>query len=309
MAAFLNALSNVFTLAFVVTSMLSMGLALTIPQIIEPLRNARLVILALVANFIVVPAVAFLLSRIIPLDKDLQIGLILFGTAAGAPFLPKLAQIAKGNGAFAVGLLTLLLVATVIYLPIVLPLLLPGVSVNAGQIALSLVLKMLLPLGIGLFVKARYEEAAASLVHPITQISNVSLVLLLVLMLGLNLGNVLGLLSTGAVLAILILLLVAAVSGYLLGGPGVDTQRVLALGTGQRNLAATFVIATGNFGSRPNVLVFLAAAGLVGMVLMMPLAAEFGRRAKAAQVSASAPAETPTKPTDVMSGQIPAESA
>ena len=97
MVAFLNTLSNIFTLLFVVTSMLSMGLALTIPQILAPLRNGRLIVLALVANFVIVPAVAFLLSRVIPLNQDLQIGLILFGSAAGAPFLPKLAQIAKAN--------------------------------------------------------------------------------------------------------------------------------------------------------------------------------------------------------------------
>jgi BASS family bile acid:Na+ symporter len=40
------------------------------------------------------------------------VGLLLLGTAAGAPFLPKLAQIAKGNLAFAVGLMVLLMVVT-----------------------------------------------------------------------------------------------------------------------------------------------------------------------------------------------------
>lgn len=162
MAAFLNAnaLYNLFTLLFVLTSMLSMRLALTISQIV-PLRNVRSLILALVANFAIAPAVALALSRIIPLDQNPPIGLNLFGSAAGAPFLPKLAQIAKANVAFAVGLMTALVVATVIYLPIVLPLLLPGVSVKAGQIALSLILEMLLPLAIGLLVNARYANAAA----------------------------------------------------------------------------------------------------------------------------------------------------
>ncbi len=296
MAEFLNTLSNLFTLLFVVTSMLSMGLALTIPQIAAPLRNTRLVVLALVANFVIVPAVAFLLSRVIPLSQDLQIGLILFGSAAGAPFLPKLAQIAKANVAFAVGLMSLLVVATVIYLPIVLPLLLPGVNVNAGQIALSLILEMLLPLGIGLFVKARYEDAAASLLHPMTQISNISLALLIVLMLGLNISNVLGLLGSGAIIAMVLLVVVALGSGYLLGGPGSDTRQVLALGTGQRNMAAAFVIATGNFADKPNVLVFLAAAGLVGMIIVMPLAAELGRHSHAAKTaSATEPAKSSTQ--------------
>ena len=58
--------------------------------------------------------------------------------------LPKLAELAKGNLAFAVGVMVLLMVMTVGYLPIVLPLLLPGVTVDPWQIARSLVLLMLL---------------------------------------------------------------------------------------------------------------------------------------------------------------------
>ena len=72
------------------------------------------------------------------LDQPLGVGLLLLGTAAGAPFLPKLAQIAKGNLAFGVGLMVLLMVVTVGYLPLVLPVLLPGVSVNPAEIARSL---------------------------------------------------------------------------------------------------------------------------------------------------------------------------
>jgi predicted Na+-dependent transporter len=289
-AAFLTASSTLFTLLFVVTSMLSMGLALTIPQIVAPLHNTRLVALALLANFIVVPFVALLLSRLLLVDTDLQIGLLLLGTAAGAPFLPKLSQIARANVAFAVGLMTLLVVMTVVYLPLVLPLLLPGVKVNVGQIALALFLEMLVPLGIGLAIKALYEDVATPLLHPITQISHASLALLLVLVLGLNFGNVLGLLGSGAIIASVLLVGVAVVSGYSLGGPDEATRRVVALGTGQRNLAAAFVIATGNFSGRPNVLVLLAAAGLIAMIIVMPLAAEFGKRAQA-------PDSAPTRQT------------
>jgi predicted Na+-dependent transporter len=289
MAEVLNALSNLFTLAFVVTSMFSMGLGLTMPQIIAPLRNLRLVIMALIANFVLVPLAAVIVTHAIPLSQDSQIGFLLLGTAAGAPFLPKLAQIAKADVAFAVGLMALLVVVTVIYLPIMLPLLLPGVQVDAVNIALTLILEILLPLAIGLFIKARWEESAAALLHPMTQIANISLALLLVLMLGLNLPKVLGLFGSGAIVAMLLIMLVAVVGGFLLGGPATDTKRVLSLGTGQRNLAACFTIATGNFADRPDVLVLLAAAGLVGMVIVMPLAAEFGKRSLA-QAEASQPA-------------------
>jgi predicted Na+-dependent transporter len=123
----LSTLQNLFTLAFVVTSMLSMGLSLTVSEIFQPLRNTRIVIMALVANFVLVPALAFALSRIIPLEEDVQIGLLLVGTAAGAPFLPKIAQIARASVAFAVGLMTMLIRLRFPRISLL------GSSVNRGQ--------------------------------------------------------------------------------------------------------------------------------------------------------------------------------
>jgi predicted Na+-dependent transporter len=73
--------------------MVAMGLSLTVPQIIAPLRNVRLVILALLANFVRVLLIAYVIVRVIPVGEPLRIGLILLATAAGAPFLPKLVQV------------------------------------------------------------------------------------------------------------------------------------------------------------------------------------------------------------------------
>ena len=294
MVNILSTLQNLFTLTFVVTSMLSMGLSLTVSQILQPLRNIRLVIMALAANFVIVPAVAFALSRIIPLEQGVQIGLLLLGTAAGAPFLPKLAQMAKANVAFAVGLMTMLVVVTIVYLPIVLPLLLPGVKVAAGKIALSLIVTMLVPLLVGLLIKARYEGAAGESQPVMSQISNISLALLLVLMLALDYRSVIDLFGTGAILATLLFLAISLLVGYLLGGSSTDTKRVLALGSGQRNLAAAFIIATSNFADQPKVLVYLAAVGLVGMVVVLPTAAEFGKRSRATPRSDEPAVATPT---------------
>ena len=55
-------------------------------------------------------------------------GIIILAFAAGAPFIPKLVQFAKGDIALAVGTMTLLMVLAVIILPIMLPLFLPGVE-------------------------------------------------------------------------------------------------------------------------------------------------------------------------------------
>jgi len=60
--------------------MVAMGLSLAVPQIIAPLRNVRLVILALFANFVLVPLIASVIVRVIPVGEPLRIGLILLAT-------------------------------------------------------------------------------------------------------------------------------------------------------------------------------------------------------------------------------------
>ena len=152
LSEFFSALAGISGVLFVVTSMLAMGMSLTMAQIIQPLKNARLVILALLANFVLVPLLAYAITLLIPFEQSLQIGLVVLATAAGAPFLPKLVQGAKGDIAFGVGLMVLLMVVTIAYIPIVLPLLLAGVQVNPWDIAQSLIVLMLIPLAIGLLI-------------------------------------------------------------------------------------------------------------------------------------------------------------
>jgi BASS family bile acid:Na+ symporter len=285
MSEVLQVIMNLSVLVFVITSMLAMGLSLTVKQIIQPLRNTRLVVLALVANFILVPILAYLIVLVIPLDQGLATGLILLATAAGAPFLPKLAQAAKGNMAFGVGLMVLLMVVTIIYMPLVMPLLLPGVEVNPLEIARSLVSLMLIPLAIGLFVKARYGSTAESLQPHMSQTSTVALVLLMVSAIVLNFSTMIGVIGTGGILAILIFIIVALVLGYFLGGPEANIRSVLGLGTAQRNLSAALVVAAQNFADDPNVLTMILVAATVGLVLLMLAAGELGKRTPAASAS------------------------
>ena len=286
MALILEALANLAVLIFILTSMFGMGLSLTLKQIGQALRNVRLVVLALVVNFAVVPLVAVLLLLAIPLAQPLAIGLFLLATAAGAPFLPKLAQFAKGNLAASVGLMVLLMVVTILYLPIVLPLLLPlvvpgvTVAVNPIDIATSLIVVMLLPLGIGLLVKARYEGTAETLRPTMNHASSFSMILLMVLILALNFSAVVGTIGTGALLAAIVFIGASFGIGYLVGGPAADTKRVVGLATGQRNLSAALLVAAQNFQD-PNVVVMVVVAGLVGLFLLVPIAAQLGKRAAA----------------------------
>ena len=287
----LTVIVKVGALMFIVSSMLAMGFSLTVPQIIAPLKNLRLVVLALALNFVAVPLLVWAIQAVMDLDQDIYTGLVLIGTAAGAPFLPKLAEAAKGNAAFSVGLMVLLMVVTVVYMPLVLPLLLSGVSINAWDIAKSLIFLMLLPLGIALFVKARWSEIADGL-HPLmAQASSIGIVVLIVGGVILQWDNIVSLIGTGGLIAIVIFLLVALVLGYFAGGSDAGTRSVMGLGTAQRNLSAAMVVAAQNFSDKPNVLLTVIVAGIIGLVLLMPIAGELGKRMSSTGSSAEA---TPT---------------
>lgn len=274
-------------LAFVVSSMLAVGLSLTIAQILDPLRNGRLVALALLANFVLMPLAAVVIARLLRLDQPLGVALLLLGAAAGAPFLPKLAGVARGSLAFAVGLMVLLMVLTVGYMPLVLPLLLKGVSVDAAKIARSLVLLMLVPLAIGLAVRSRYVQAAGRGAALLNRVSTVSLVLMIVLQLVTNVRNILDLFGTRGVLASVLFLLVGFGLGWLLGGRAHETKSVLALGTAQRNIAAALVVGGQNF-TDPKVVVMVVVVAVVGLLVLMPLARRVGSVGSNSPVSPAA---------------------
>jgi BASS family bile acid:Na+ symporter len=262
--------SSVAMIAFVLSSMLAMGLGLTGGEIIAPLRRARLVTLTLVANFVLMPAAALGLSALLRLDEPLGVGLLLLGMAAGAPFLPKLAQLAKGDLAFAVGAMVLLMVITVGYLPVVLPLFLPGVSVNPAKIARSLFLLMLLPLAGALAVRAWFPDFAARTKPILDRFSNLSLIVLVVLITLANVNNVVAVFGTRGILAGIFFIASGFVVGWLLGGPESSTRRVLALGTAQRNIAAALVVGSQSF-SDPKVVVMVVVVAIVSLLVLMPL--------------------------------------
>jgi len=275
----LKELISLSVLIFVISSMASMGLSLKVSQILAPFKNVRLVVVALVANFILVPLLAYVITLVLPLDESTRIGLILLSTAAGAAFLPKLAQAAKGRTAFSVSLMGLLIVVTIVYLPIMLPLLLGGAQVNPWDIARSLIVLMLIPLAIGLFINARYEEIATSLRPTFGQASNLALLVLMALIflgVGLDFKSVIGLLGSCGILAAVIFIVVSLVIGYLLGGSDTGIRSVMGLGTAQRNISAALLVAGQHFGV--DVVIPVTVIGVIGLVILMPTAGELGKR-------------------------------
>ena len=281
MTEFFAAVAELSVTVFLLSSMSEIGLGLRLQQVLQPLRNTRLVTLSLVANFVIAPLLALGVAHLLRLDEPYAQGLLLLGLAAGAPFMPKIAGVAKGDVAFAVGLLVMLMVGTIVYLPVVLPLLVEGSRVNPWQIVRLLVLLILLPLIGGMIVRAHAAPLAARLASVLARISGVTLVATVVLIVALHFQSLMSVFGTGAIYAGLLFSFLCALSGWLLGGRHGAQRTVLGVGTGFRSFPAALIVSVQSFGD-PIVPVMVITTTLTALVVLLPAAWLMGRSAPAA---------------------------
>lgn len=261
--------ANLAVAVFAIASMLSVGLGKRPREVLRPLRKVPGVARAIVANFLLVPAFAWLVSVVLPLEEPVRIGLILVGVAAGAPFLIKLSETAGSRLDLTAALLVLLLPVTVIYMPLVLPLVLPEADVSAAAIAVPLALTMLLPLALGLLVGPPWPGVARRLQPIMAKLSSLALVVLVLATVLANYQRIVDVGWQGA-LAAVILVIGAFLIGYALGS-GRQRREVLGLGTSQRNIAAASVVASQSFDD-PTVLVMVITTSLIGLAVLFPVA-------------------------------------
>ena len=126
MRTYLEVASQVVVLTFVLSTLFTVGLLVSARQVLTVLQQRRSLAVALCANFVVLPGAALALCWALQLAPPVQAALLLVATAPGSPALLRLNEIARGDQARAVGLLVLLMGLTVVYQPLLLPMLLPG---------------------------------------------------------------------------------------------------------------------------------------------------------------------------------------
>jgi BASS family bile acid:Na+ symporter len=283
MEVILQQFANLSVLIYIVATMLSMGLNFFPKQFLEPLKDKKLILKSLAANFILLPIVTYIILQVIPLEQGLAIGLVLMAAGAGSPFMLKLVQFMKADMAFAVGLMLILSIVTLIYMPLLLSILLPGISVNPTSIAVSLLVLIFLPLIVGTAIKSRYGEIAKTIQPTFNQISNIFIFIVVILYLGLNYKDFLAVFGTGALMAAIIFVLAAFTIGYLLGGPSKNTKSVLGMGTAIRNSSAAFVVAVTNFSSEYDVMAMIIVVYMLSIIIMMIISGEMGKGSKGSE--------------------------
>jgi BASS family bile acid:Na+ symporter len=271
---------KIAVLGFLLTTMLALGLKLSPQATVMPLRNPRLVALVVGLNFVLAPALAWLLSVMIPLAPGHVTGLLLLGTAAGAPFLPKLVETARGDSALAVALMVFLTLGTLVFMPLAAPLMLPGLDVSASAIAGPIAYLIILPLAVGMVARHRFPSLAQRAAPGLAKAGNLGLALLVAVLVAFNFPALAATLGRGAPAAAALLVTGLSLAGWVLGGGNRELRGTLALATGGRNFAAAIAPVQTSIPDVDAMMMIILGA-VVSLVVLFPAAAWI-RRASAA---------------------------
>jgi BASS family bile acid:Na+ symporter len=282
----MDQLINSLVTITLIEMMAAIGLGVGFGNLWGVVKNWQLVGLAALANYVCVPAATIgLLMVFRPADPMVAVGFLILAACPGAPFGPPCAKIARGNVAVAVGIMVMLAGSSAIVAPLLLELLLSWMStdgtlhVDALKMLGTLLLTQLLPLCVGLCLRhwrprlAERLQRPANLVSSILGLSTVGLILIVQFQLLADI-RLLGWIGMCA------LLIVSWASGWLLGGPGGDNRKAMALTTFLRNVGVGLVIAVGNFPGTAAITSALAY-GIFEILGSLLLAFWWGRNAAA----------------------------
>lgn len=263
----LTGVTNLLVVLFIVATMLSLGLGLSVRQIATAASRFNLMGRALLVNIVLIPVLAFVLVRVLPTNPQLGLGVLLMAMAPGAAFGPKVTQLARAHVPLAVGLVAVLAVLIVVTVPATAALVLPGeTTIDALELVQSMVLIEILPLALGLVVHARARSFSRSVRPLVTKASTVLFVLVIVATIAVSWPAFPSLLQLQSIIAALGTMIGSVVLGYWLGGPGVGTRRSLAITSLSRTAGIALFVADTSFPD-PHVRAMIVAYGLVQVIV------------------------------------------
>jgi BASS family bile acid:Na+ symporter len=276
----LQTVFGILVVLYSVANLASMGLEINLQETIKSLRSARLMVLALVWGWVVGPAFALLLTKILPLSEPHAIGLMIFSLAPIAPFLPLLVRKARGDMDFSAALIPLVMVATVVLLPLLAPLLIKGLTVNAWSLAKPLILLVLLPLVVGAAIRVYAAPVADRLSPVVKRLAVISTLLILGFTVVFYFRDFVRTLGSYAIGAEVIFGLGIALVAYVFGFGLKQGQRsAMALAMCTRNASGMFAVFTAFPDKDPRILVMILLAGPVPALVALLLARSFAYRA------------------------------
>ena len=263
-----------YTALFLAAAMFGMGTSIEVEDFKNLLKAPKLIFLGALCQYTIMPLLAFLLSVIFKLPKDISLGVILVGACPGGTASNVLSHIAEGDLAYSV----LLTVASTLLAPIMTPLLvymMAGSLVEVSFMAMfmSIVKVIVLPVGLGIVSKALLRERIKKVDFVFPLISSMAIALIIAAIVGLNAEKIMtsGLLVFGVVIIHNILGLGLGLGLGKLMGLDYDKQSTLSIEVGTQNSGLAVVLANTNFAMNPLAAlpgaIFSVVQNLIGSIL------------------------------------------
>jgi len=299
----LAALFNAGIAISVGATVLSLGMTFTVGQLVAPLHRGWLVIAMVVLNAAVIPAAAWGIADISPMDSKYVPGLVLAAIGAGSAASLKATQLAsRADLPLAVSVVVVLQLVNIAAVPLWAGQVITGASISAWDIVRSLLLLVLLPLVVGLFARARYADHAKAWQPELVKVANLALVVALATGISANWSTIVSMFGSWVIVTAIVIALVAGVLGLLLGlllgSRSAEVRTTTGLVSVFRFASLGLIIIGAQLHADPVYLGPALTFALVDFVLPLALAVEIGHRATRRK-------QHPSSPTAVASASPP----
>ena len=234
--------------------MFGMGLTLNLKDFKIVFSRPKDVIIGCLAQFTIMPLLAWGLAKAFQLDEALALGVVLVGCCPGGTASNVITYLAKGDLALSVGMTG---VSTMLA-PLLTPLLtwaLAGKSVDVDVVGmlLSILWVVILPIVIGLLVKWIWPKFTEKAVDYLPALSSVTIALIVAIIIGANADK---LMAGGLVIVIVVMLhnICGLSLGYLIGrllGLTEPKKRAISIEVGMQNSGLASALATLHFATYP----------------------------------------------------------
>ena len=278
---FLNDTLQPLIIIFTVSNLAVMGLQVKSAEVVAELKQPRTLAAIFVWGWVLGPALGLLIAWALPLPAPFVTGLLLFSLAPCAPFFPLMVPKARGDMSYAGALVPLAAVGTVVFMPLMAPLLIEGVALSAGTLAKMLLVTVLLPLAVGAVLR-EYARAVATKIFPtVNVIAKLSTLGCLVYGLVLFWREMLATAGSFGLLSMTIFMVVMGVITYRRFGFGLkqNQRSVMALCMLSRNGAVVMLAAITIPDVDPSILTYVMMFIIWSIVIAAIAARIFGKMA------------------------------
>ncbi len=278
---FLEATFTPLVLVFTVSNLAVMGLQVKSAELIAGLKQPKTLAAIFVWGWVLGPALGLLIVWALPLSDPFVVGLLLFSLAPCAPFFPLMVPKARGDMSFAGALVPLVAVGTVIFMPLMAPLLMEGVALSPVVLAKRLLVTVLLPLAVGAVLREYARTVATKIFPTVNVIAKLSTLACLVFGLVLYWREMLDTAGSFALLSMTIFMVVMGVITYRRFGFGLkqNQRSVMSLSMLSRNGSVVMLAAITIPDVDPSLLTYVIMFIVWSVVVAAIAARIFGKMA------------------------------